>query len=597
MIAYTIAMAQSPLRGRQSFDGETFQQDDSFVGSFYASAIEEGTSRILDFSAETFQEDISFEQIYTCFSIFGESNRETEGNKIIMPESALDRLMSIPNIEYPMMFEIQNPSSGKTSHCGVLEFTSSSDGVVFIPNWMMQNLKLQEGSDVKLMNARLPKGSFIKLQPHTSDFLGIPNPKQLLEATLKNFSCLTNGDTILITREGKSFYIDIVEIKPSSAVSIVDTDCEVDFAPPLDYKEPKKQKPISSAPKDNLSKEDQEPRFKPFTGGARRLDAEPLTELGKILVPKVDQLIAANGLSRGAQTSSDASLKEEQGKPKFKPFTGGARRLDGQPVAELAAVTVHRDGQSVAVNGLSRVTQSNIGSSQNAPAEEEKEATFKPFTGGARRLDEQPATEFPSLPVLKKEKLIAANGLRSTQSNFGLSSNNEPAKEEEPKFKQFTARVKPGAELASIPAGMIAANGLTCVPTHAPAKKEQIPKSNPELASVPEDQLITTNGISKTTQSKVGSHKRPIEFVIGSDLVLPPEKLAKTSRDFSKFKTELASVPVLKKDQLIAANELSGTTQSKFGSHKRPMESLDSDLLLPPQKLTKISTEFTKLNL
>lgn len=41
----------------------------------------------------------------------------------------------------------------------------------------------------------------------------------------------------------KKYYINIVETKPAGAVSIIETDCEVDFAPPLDYKEPEKPAP------------------------------------------------------------------------------------------------------------------------------------------------------------------------------------------------------------------------------------------------------------------------------------------------------------------------------------------------------------------
>lgn len=50
----------------------------------------------------------------------------------------------------------------------------------------------------------------------------------------------------MVAYNNKKFYIDIVETKPSSAISIIETDCEVDFAPPLDYKEPEKP------PKSNL---------------------------------------------------------------------------------------------------------------------------------------------------------------------------------------------------------------------------------------------------------------------------------------------------------------------------------------------------------
>ncbi len=56
---------------------------------------------------------------------------------------------------------------------------------------MMQNLVLQEGDIVTLRNATLPKGSYVKLQPHTTDFTNISNPRAVLETTLRSFSCLT----------------------------------------------------------------------------------------------------------------------------------------------------------------------------------------------------------------------------------------------------------------------------------------------------------------------------------------------------------------------------------------------------------------------
>lgn len=50
----------------------------------------------------------------------------------------------------------------------------------------------------------------------------------------------------MVAYNNKKYYIDIVETKPASAISIIETDCEVDFAPPLDYKEPERPQP--SAP-------------------------------------------------------------------------------------------------------------------------------------------------------------------------------------------------------------------------------------------------------------------------------------------------------------------------------------------------------------
>lgn len=58
---------------------------------------------------------------------------------------------------------------------------------------------------------------------------------------------MTTGDTIMVPYNNKKYYINIVEAKPSSAISIIETDCEVDFAPPLDYVEPEKPAPSTSS--------------------------------------------------------------------------------------------------------------------------------------------------------------------------------------------------------------------------------------------------------------------------------------------------------------------------------------------------------------
>lgn len=49
----------------------------------------------------------------------------------------------------------------------------------------------------------------------------------------------------MVAYNNKKYYIDIIETKPANAISIIETDCEVDFAPPLDYKEP--ERPVAPA--------------------------------------------------------------------------------------------------------------------------------------------------------------------------------------------------------------------------------------------------------------------------------------------------------------------------------------------------------------
>jgi ubiquitin fusion degradation protein 1 len=74
---------------------------------------------------------------------------------------------------------------------------------------MMQNLLLQVGDMVKFRNVSLPKGSYVKLQPVTSDFLDISNPKAVLERTLRSYSCLTTGDCFVVNYLNKNYEIEV----------------------------------------------------------------------------------------------------------------------------------------------------------------------------------------------------------------------------------------------------------------------------------------------------------------------------------------------------------------------------------------------------
>ncbi|XP_038972973.1 ubiquitin fusion degradation protein 1 homolog [Phoenix dactylifera] len=242
-----------------------------------------------------------------------------------MPPSALDRLASL-HIDYPMLFELHNAATERVSHCGVLEFIAE-EGMIYMPYWMMQNLLLQEGDTVHVKNATLPKGTYVKLQPHTKDFLDISNPKAILETTLRSFSCLTTGDSIMVAYNNKKYYIDIVETKPASAISIIETDCEVDFAPPLDYKEPEQpQQPLippSQAPVQVQEAEaDAEPKFSPFTGIGRRLDGKPLMHQEPTISSSVvnDQMEAPKDANRHSTTptpQSSSSARQPVGKLVF----------------------------------------------------------------------------------------------------------------------------------------------------------------------------------------------------------------------------------------------------------------------------------------
>ena len=44
---------------------------------------------------------------------------------------------------------------------------------------MMNNLFLEDGSDVMFRNVELKKGTFVVLQPHETDFINLANPKAM----------------------------------------------------------------------------------------------------------------------------------------------------------------------------------------------------------------------------------------------------------------------------------------------------------------------------------------------------------------------------------------------------------------------------------
>ncbi|CAI0402765.1 unnamed protein product [Linum tenue] len=233
-----------------------------------------------------------------------------------MPESALEVLHRTQQ-GYPMLFEIRNGLKERVSHCGVVEFTAE-EGTVMVPGWMMENLKVEAGETLLLKSTILQKGTFAKLQPHSAAFLAIRDVKTVLEQTLSaKFSCLTTGDTIAIDLGSKKFYIDIVETKPDDAICIIDTDCAVDFAVPLDYKEPAP----APAPQELREEGVGGPRcFIPFTGVARRLN--------ETAVAVDEEMQSVEAEPKRVQVRPVVTVAEAENK-QFQPFTGRKHTLGG----------------------------------------------------------------------------------------------------------------------------------------------------------------------------------------------------------------------------------------------------------------------------
>ncbi|RDW88075.1 hypothetical protein BP6252_00107 [Coleophoma cylindrospora] len=185
-----------------------------------------------------------FDEYYRCYPTImmqGEKDEHNYGGKIFMPPSALEKLTRL-EIQYPMMFEVINGAVDKHTHAGVLEFIAE-EGKLYMPYWMMQTLELDTGDIVQIKSTDLQLARFVKIQPQSTNFLDISDPKAVLEMAFRSFSALTKGDIFKFKYNDTVYDVAVLEVKPESekmGVSMIETDVEVDFAPPLGYVEPER---------------------------------------------------------------------------------------------------------------------------------------------------------------------------------------------------------------------------------------------------------------------------------------------------------------------------------------------------------------------
>jgi ubiquitin fusion degradation protein 1 len=165
-----------------------------------------------------------------------------------------------------MLFKLTNPKNSRLTHCGVLEFVPTDEPLCYLPHWMMKHLLIEEGDELLVQSIHsLPNATYVRFQPQSKIFLDITNPKAVLEKVLRNFSCLTKGDVISINYLNRNYELAILELKPANVVSIIECDLEVDFAPPIDYIEPKSLEKDQQITKNPTT-------FMPFNGHGNRLN-------------------------------------------------------------------------------------------------------------------------------------------------------------------------------------------------------------------------------------------------------------------------------------------------------------------------------------
>jgi len=259
-----------------------------------------------------------------------------KGGKIILPPSALDTLTHF-HIQYPMLFKLSNTRASRDTHCGVLEFVAD-EGRVYLPYWMMNNLCLEEGSMIHVENVSLSIAEFAKFQPQSTDFLDITNPKAVLENALRNFACLTTGDMIAINYNDKVYELKVLETKPQRAVSIIECDMNVDFAPAVGYQEPTRPTPVDDEEPMAVDMTDyvDASKFIAFSGQGNRLDGkakqtssapESSQQTIKRGIPNYDYKKGKITFIRSSRPTVDATNGKENKKIDFTAFSGEGQAL------------------------------------------------------------------------------------------------------------------------------------------------------------------------------------------------------------------------------------------------------------------------------
>lgn len=168
-----------------------------------------------------------------CYSVSvaGRSNLET-GSRLVLPPQVLQRLQRA-NVPSPMHFEVSDLEGTRRTHAGVLEFVAEEE-TCYMPGWMLRQLQAEEGHVLRLCLKQLQKATFARFQPATVALLRIYNPKEMLEKGLRDYVALTVGDIFPVPYDGQMYEVEVLEVRPGDAASIIDTDVEVEFATPKD---------------------------------------------------------------------------------------------------------------------------------------------------------------------------------------------------------------------------------------------------------------------------------------------------------------------------------------------------------------------------
>ena len=276
-------------------------------------------------------------------------NEVTQGNKIVLPRSVYDLLVS-RGISFKQ-FQILNPENREVRlFTGPLDFCAA-EGECYLPNWVMRQLKLQEGDACAVATCRIPRGTFARFQPHSSSFLDVTDHSMMLHSTLDNFAALTAGSTIRVTDGRRVHMLDVLDVtgkqlppgqhddSNGKAIDLTLAELSTDFAPAKDVVKKKrgKARPAAAAEADAAA----DPVAEPATAAEAETKADsaaastgedgaegaaPAAPVPKFKKRKMAAAAATGDGAEGAAEAGAEATAEAEGSSPAK-FKGRARTL------------------------------------------------------------------------------------------------------------------------------------------------------------------------------------------------------------------------------------------------------------------------------
>tara|TARA_B100000700_G_scaffold298109_1_gene363674 strand:+ start:773 stop:1708 length:936 start_codon:yes stop_codon:yes gene_type:complete len=239
-------MSDSDSFDSEIFDSESVNNDN--IDNIHSDIIHNDNTEVATFrndNIEHYQKkpnDISFELpiAQLCYYYDYDKLLELEfSSKIVVPSYVLEEITKYEDISFPMVFNIKtdNNEITVTAH----SFPIGID-CVYVPYIMYDNLTSDNAPVITLQysNTKLEKATKLVLQPHLADFLDIDDHKDYLEYYINNYTIIEKNSMIVTPNEStvNNLYFNVIEVEPADKVITIDTDVEIIFKTPLNYREP-----------------------------------------------------------------------------------------------------------------------------------------------------------------------------------------------------------------------------------------------------------------------------------------------------------------------------------------------------------------------